>query len=431
MGVSVTPPAAVNLADNPKNRLYRATQSGTYAVSIPAGVYEVSRQATTNIIIGSTALVPSTSSQVLFINEPQTSITFNSTVSSDVVPWLEGPITNNGSGTQYNFRPVYLAEDDIFYCPTGERTQFWTSTDAITWTARSRTSIASERPLSITKKPGAGNLYVESYAVGATGAANYTAHSTNGVIWATNSNRIFQASGEAGMVVLYGSTPNTYIVAGYKWRTGGFYDGMVATAADGINWTNIQTLYTGASSYVEYPVSGAYGADQFVLGSTLGSMRTSTNGTTWTVRNPLFGGNQISHITFANGRFVAGGTNGTLRTSTDAVTWTTLQPGAGTADINNIIYDPDNGLWTITSSTNGLIRVSTDLVTWVTRASATGGFEAKAITYGKGLYVMGYTDTNARSRWFRVSNILTQMPSVPFTDTYIILEYKGKTRTLS
>ena len=433
MGVSVTPPAAVNLADNPKNRLYRATASGTYAVSIPAGVYEVQRQATTNIIIGSTTLVPSTALQVVFINEPQTSITFNSTASTTVVPWVEAPITNNGSGTQYNFRLKYLEQNDMWYTPTGERTQFWTSTDAITWTSRSRSmNTGNSGSMVAEKTAAAGSVrYVEAYFASATNTANYTTRSTDGILWSTSGSRIFDQAGESGEVMIYGPTPDRWLVAGYYWKTGGFYDACLALSTDGATWTDRQAPHSGFSNYQELFSSGTWGNGMFILGTTLGSMRTSTNGLTWTIRNPLFAGNTISQITFGNGRFLAGGANGTLRTSTDAVTWTNIDSGMGTANINNIIYDPVNGQWTLTSTTNGSVRVSTDLVTWVSRSSATGAFDVKAIAYGQGKYVQGYTDTNARSRWFRVPNIMTQMPSVPFTDTYIILEYKGKTRTLS
>lgn len=423
------PPTAVSLADNPKNRLYRATQSGTYAVSIPAGVYEVQRQATTNIIIGSTTLTPSTAIQTVFINEPQSSITFASTVSSDVVPWLEGPITNNGTSQQFNFRMNYLPEDNIWYTPTGRADFFWTSTDAITWTSRTRTFNYGTAASTLAKRPGAGNFYIEGTFATATGAASYVALSTNGITWSTTSSRFFNQTGESAPVALFGA--NTYLVAGYYWKTGGLFDGAVALSTNGVTWTNQQALFSGFSGYQELINAGAFGAGVFALGSTLGSLRTSTDGITWTVRNPLFGGNQISHITFANGRFLAGGANGTLRTSTDSITWTNVNSGMGTADINNILYDSVNNLWTVMSSANGAIRVSTDLITWVSRSSAPGGHEAKSIAWGNGLYVHGYTDTQARSRWFRVSNILTQMPSVPFTDTYIILEYKGTTRTLS
>jgi hypothetical protein len=430
MGVSVMPPAAANLADNPKNRLYRATQSGTYAVSIPVGVYEVTRQATTNIIIGSTTFAPSTALQTVFINEPQTSITFNSTSSTDTVPWLEGPIQNSDSfAQQYNFRPVYLPEENMWYCPTGRNDRFWTSTNAIDWTPRSRTNNAGPTGTMIAKKPGAGNFYIESAVGVATNAANYVVRSTNGITWSTTSSRVFNQAGENAFVALFHA--NTYLCAGYYWRTGGHYDGIIGLSTDAVTWGSQQVLFYGYSGIAEYFVSGAVGNGLFVLGTTLGSLRTSTDGFTWTIRNPLFGGNQISHIAYAAGRFLAGGTSGTLRTSTDSITWTNVESGMGTANINNIVYDTVNGVWAVMSSGNAAIRVSTDLVTWVSRSSAVNSFEEKAIAYGNGLYVQGFTDTQTRSRWFRVADIRTLSPSVPFTDTYIILEYKGRTRILS
>ncbi len=427
MGVTVTPPVAANLADNPKNRLYRATQSGTYSVSIPAGVYEVTRQATTNIIIGTTTLVPSTAMQVLFINEPQTSITFNSTNSAETVPWSEGPIQNNGSSQQYWFDPDFFPQHQLYYTPTGLVQNFFTSTDGITWTARTRPSNQSSSNVGgrgVAKGPAASDPYVQCFWHPSTNGASYTSHSTDGIVWSTNANRIFGQSGEGATGIAYGA--GRYVVVGSVINPTVNRGAWLSSSTDGITWGNQQYLIAP-----EGFTSIDFGNGVFVVGGEQGSVRTSTDGLTWTARQAFFGGNRISFIRFANGRFLATGGNSTARTSTDGITWTTVMTGmAPTADINHSAYDTVNGVWAITSTSDQTLRASTNLVTWVAR-SLPIAIDDRGMTYGGGQFIVAATDTQARTRFFRTPNVLTMLPSVPFTDTYIILEYKGTTRVLS
>ena len=133
----------------------------------------------------------------------------------------------------------------------------------------------------------------------------------------------------------------------------------------------------------------AYGNGVWVLGSSGGDVRSSTDGATWTTRTSNFGVTSIQSVahnglTGASSTFVAVGLAGTLRTSTDATTWTTRTSQFGTTDIGLIAYG--NGLW-VAAGTAGTLRTSTDAITWTTRVSNFGTTSIQGIAYGNGIWV--------------------------------------------
>ena len=407
MGVTVTPPVAVNLADNPKNRLYRATQSGTYSVSIPVGVYEVTRQATTNIIIGSTTLVPSTSLSILFVNQPQTSITFNSTVSSNVLPW-----TGYNRQTHFDIQRIDFV-DNLFLAQRAGNNTLYVSTDGISWVDRPISGAGTGwNPVNLFRVPN--DRYIWTHQ----GATRYVRHSTDLITWASiSSQTVSQTAGGAfgnGTIVAAGISNSTTATIGQViWATSNVLGGFIGPI----------TLTNG-----EYLTAMTFANGLFVVGGSNGSMFTSTNGETWTYRLSAFGANFIRSIQYGNGIFVAAGSQNTVSTSTDGLTWTNLIV-PGYLDFYNVIFNPDENSWALTDNGSS-IRYSTDLQTWTFR-SFVGGIREYAITYGNGKYLYAqYIDgTSVDYRQISTMNVLT--PTVPFTDTYIILEYKGKTKVLA
>jgi len=343
MGVTVTPPvAAANLADNPKNRLYRATQSGTYSVSIPVGVYEVTRQATTNIIIGSTTIVPSTMMSVIFINEPQTSITFNSTVSTTAVPWT----TSVFSQPDVNW--MQYIGDRFVMTPTNGF-QYSLSTDAVSWTQRTFYSANDE---GASGKMSFGlNRYVLPLSGGPSGP-NRMRSSTDLLSWGGNGGQYRMLTSEFGNGV--------FMVAGANDAYNG---GVVGTSTNGTTWNT----YVGLGG-PEYFTCSVFANGLFVVGSTLGSIFTSTNGATWTYRDSKFAVNHIRSIAFGNGLFVAVGNTGTISSSTDAVTWS-LKNFPPTANLNQVNYNSQENIWAVNDLGNQ-IWFSSDLNNWQLRLTS-------------------------------------------------------------
>lgn len=417
MGVSVTPAAAANLADNPKNRLYRATESGTYNVNIPVGIYEVTRQATTNIIIGSTTIAPSTSTTLVFINTPQSEITFQSTVSTTAVQWTSGPSYNDDRGSRDVIHKTFYLEDQ-YISTSANGTSYWVSTDGLIWVRRLYNAQIPGNHNARTLTRGAGPRYVQLHLNAATNQSSFVRSGTDLVTWSTTT--ISNGNGLSWVECFY--VINRYVGIGYRTTDS---HGVLTFSTNGTTW-NTDPLYIGP---LQAWTAADYDGSIIVAGSSLGTMMTSTNGSTWTFVNSRFGGNSIHKILFADNKWVAGGNNGTLSQSTDGTTWTNINAGIGTTGIYNIVYNPDEGVWLITDYSN-FMRISTDLVTWTLR-TAPANWQYQSLIYAGGQYVFPQVINNTNFRSWTTESLLVEVQSSPFEDTYIILDYKGKQKTLA
>ena len=155
-----------------------------------------------------------------------------------------------------------------------------------------------------------------------------------------------------------------------------------ATSTDGVTWTSRNPNFS--------PAQAIYGSDFgggiFIIGGDAGGIATSTDGITWTIRTSGTT-SAIEAVAYGNSLYVFGGAGGILKTSTNAITWTTRTPGT-TQQINEVKYL--NSQWVYVGNNNTL-ATSTDAITW-TRRSA-NAFDQNAtspindITYGNGLYV--------------------------------------------
>jgi hypothetical protein len=180
----------------------------------------------------------------------------------------------------------------------------------------------------------------------------------------------------------------------------------------------------------ESVITGMYGGGRFVFGGNLGSMRVSTNGSTWTVANSGFGAQAIQDIIFAQGKYVAVGNTGIIRISTDATTWTSVTSGFPTnVSITDIVYSPTENVFTAFSGPSSLVRISTDAVTWQERTVPVA-FSRRCVVYAESRYTfLQENDTNTFTV-YTVNDIVPMSSTVPFADTYIMLDFKGLIRTL-
>jgi hypothetical protein len=369
-------------------------------------------EATTNIIVGSTTIAPSTGISLLFVNEPQTSITFNSTVSSAVVPWSSVTFSNENytaSNLQFLNGTYILSRDNQF--------QYSISTDGVSWTNRTYYAVNGEGSANqIAYAPLGDGRYVQALG-GDNNGPNRIRTSTNLLSWGgvggQQDRRWYGAKYGNGRFVLCGS--NT--ASNTAW---------VGTSTDGTTW-NAGEQYNLIGSEIFTAMEFANGI--FVVGGSSGSMFTSTNGISWTFTRSLFAGNHIRRITYGNSLFMAVGANGTVTTSTNGINWE-LKPFNETFQLYNVVWNPDDQIWAIADNGTQIRYSSDNGQTWVSR-NANTAINNSTLIYENGKYFYA-TQEGGSMRVNRVDgeNLIFTTQTVPFTDTYIILDYKGKTRTL-
>jgi hypothetical protein len=191
-----------------------------------------------------------------------------------------------------------------------------TSTDGVTWTARTGVALGSSETAgavvinpAVTVKYCLANLSVS--------AGNEIHSSTDGITWVQRTVASL-SSGYSGAAATSGGTTGAVYV--YANQSSSFSQ-PVAASTDGITWT---TRNTGVASAGAYGV--AYGAGIYlVTGSNTGAYSTSTDGITWTSR--AFPTSSIStspYVHFLNSKFHVWNVN-IYFSSTDGITWTTKQ----------------------------------------------------------------------------------------------------------
>ena len=157
--------------------------------------------------------------------------------------------------------------------------------------------------------------------------------------------------------------------------------GTITTSPDGITWT-VRTF--GSANYAG--VLG--GTASLVVASDGTNVRTSTDGITWTART-LTSGMQVQaiHYNATSGLYiVGGGTNlssaGRIHTSPDGVTWTLRD-----SPTDCVLSLANNGNLTVAGCADGLIKYSTDGgITWAKATLPTGIDSAGSMNIRKVVY---------------------------------------------
>jgi uncharacterized repeat protein (TIGR01451 family) len=94
-----------------------------------------------------------------------------------------------------------------------------------------------------------------------------------------------------------------------------------------------------------------------------GTIVTSVDGVTWTLRN-WESGYDLRDVVYTGGSFLAVGTKGKILASIDGITWTEQSSGS-TNDFNGVVW---NGSQSVAVGTNGAVYVSTGSGNWVSRS---------------------------------------------------------------
>jgi hypothetical protein len=134
---------------------------------------------------------------------------------------------------------------------------------------------------------------------------------------------------------------------------------VVLRSVNGVTWSNVTP--TGSAENINGVTSGN---NIIIIVGNNGSIYTSINGANWV--NVSSGSDNLTNITYADdlGLFVAIGESGAISTSDDnGVTWT-VQSSGTSVNLNAIIWNSDDSLFTIVGD-NNVVLESADGVTWV------------------------------------------------------------------
>ncbi|MDA0811265.1 MAG: hypothetical protein O3C21_02575 [Verrucomicrobia bacterium] len=222
---------------------------------------------------------------------------------------------------------------------------------------------------------------------------------------------------------------------GITFQNGLFYmcgsDGMVASSADGVEWSSVSTgvsvnlhdilfaggqfIAVGADNTILTSADGqqwtlrptgvaldglksgllsvSYLNDQYVVGGKDGTVLTSPNGINWTHR-PYTGNEWFWGGIYQNGAYYLTGRQGSLIKTPDFIEWEKLQIfDRGDNDLYGILTA--EGV-TVAVGRSGTIASSPDLVTW---ASHKGGYEESfgGLAFANGLFVLSDYDGKIRT----------------------------------
>ena len=151
--------------------------------------------------------------------------------------------------------------------------------------------------------------------------------------------------------------------------------GTILTSPDGASWT-LRNSGTGKDLY-----GVAYGNGLFVAVGEGGIILTSPDGVSWTAQSSGMG-NGLLGVAYGNGLFVAVGRYGTILTSPDGASWTAQSSGTS-AWLLSVAYG--NGLF-VAVDWLGTIVTSPDGVSWTLQTSGTSAW-LRGVTYGDDTFV--------------------------------------------
>lgn len=178
----------------------------------------------------------------------------------------------------------------------GSNGEIYTSTDSITWTARTSGTTSAIQW-----------IFNNGSSYFACGAGGVVRNSTDGITWNTTTTGMGAASVVFGTFIT--GITNPYIICSN--------DGILQSSTDGVTWTT-QSIGFATSSINMVNKSGALVC---AVGAG-GCYATSTDGITWSNSNSLFTTSSINVLMSDGTNLVAGTTGAGIHASTNGVTWT-------------------------------------------------------------------------------------------------------------
>ena len=145
----------------------------------------------------------------------------------------------------------------------------------------------------------------------------------------------------------------------------------------------------------------------------------------WTRRGTGVTTNTLNDVIFAGSRFVAVGASGTVLTSPDAVTWTVRTSGV-TANIAAVAHSGTRYVAAVQTTAPSIIY-SDDSVTWQTAAMPAGTGLVRALAYGLGKFIAvgdtgrTYSSTDGTSWSETKTSVTTTLQAIAFADGRFVI----------
>lgn len=256
----------------------------------------------------------------------------------------------------------------------------YSSTDAITWVSRSAFSGATAINY------GNGTWF----AVKDGSLPLYMLTSTDGITWTTSSTAV---RAEVGCLKYNNNV----------WRAAS--QTTMSSSTDGVTWTtsglptsNLRCLF--------------YGNNVWIYGDLFGSVYSSTDGISWSVRKGA-GGNTYGSGAYGNGMYVVPRAGGDLLISTDGISWTTrVSPRTNLfkSYFTSVAYG--NGLWVLATSNYICVSDNNLLSFFYYFPTYIGSFDGSAgVTFNSNdnsfAFSGGYSDGKIRSLPATFNNVTT------------------------
>lgn len=345
----------------------QAQLPGPFGVPIVTGFpYITATDGTTTVVVGQTGAIRKTTDGTNWAPVPSGTTSQLNAVSyvnsNFVAVGNTGAIVTSSDGTNWVVRTPQttnalqsIAFGNTRYVAVGASGAIVYSTDLVTWTL-----VANTGTNQFNKVVYANSIFV---AVGASGAV-YT--STDGVTW---TNRTFQTALSFNDVVYANSVFVVITSSGSTWYS-----------TDGISWNSNYLFFSTNTSTVNSYITATDGVGTVVVGQT-GSIRRSTNGSTWSAVNSNVTGT-LNALSYINSNFVAVGNAGAITTSSDGIIWTARTSNTANA-FNSVAFGNTRY---VAVGASGTVVYSTDLNVWAF-ATGTGTAQFIKVIYANSLFV--------------------------------------------
>src|SRR6266850_4866559 len=190
--------------------------------------------------------------------------------------------------------------------------------------------------------------------------------------------------GTTGLQRVFGFTHanNLFVGVGRGTRSDNSFSSYVVTSRNAIDW-DYPFLPTTNTLLTNTLLAVTHGTNLFVAVGETGTIITSTDGTTWTVRNS---GTLASlrAIAFHQSRFIAAGDGGIVLASPDGISWSAAPPAS--FDIRALASGPGALVAVGSFGSSGRLQASPDGLSWPGTSRAFGQ-PLNAIVYGPGSFV--------------------------------------------